>query len=364
MSNFSNQKKIAFTFSKSKISTFKNLKNNDSIPYVTGLYNDSSYQQQNNLNNYNTYGTYTFWGDYYVNDKLFFKDIQIEENDVNLFSGDRDISVNLNPLNFTVWLNPGNTRSKSFLSRNFKNIKYINFEHIIFPKYIELNKFSAISDISANIYITDISNNLSTITINSNIISNINSNISYQICNIRRITSIIEINFTVNTNKTIIYTFTYNYSNATYILDKYIPVYTRLNSHIQYICIQPTNNKFIYNTKSISIFKPIFPKLSKLSDLFYAIKKSFIVYKNSDLLNIYKFDVKLLDSNYDPIKINNLDIYVNTSESCTCCVETNNIKYSCKCYYLRHPLHSGFQLDIFLKLGSLVQELNKNTYFV
>jgi hypothetical protein len=123
MSNFSNQKKIAFTFSKSKISTFKNLKNNDSIPYVTGLYNDSSYQQQNNLNNYNTYGTYTFWGDYYVNDKLFFKDIQIEENDVNLFSGDRDISVNLNPLNFTVWLNPGNTRSKSFLSRNFK--KYV-----------------------------------------------------------------------------------------------------------------------------------------------------------------------------------------------------------------------------------------------
>ena len=362
MSNFSNQKKIAFSFSKSRLSTTKNFNKDDSIPYVTGLYNDNFYQPQNNINTNDN--LYTYWGDYYINDKLFFKDIQIEEHDINLFSGDRDISTNTNPLNFSVWLNPGNTRTKSFLPRLFKNVKYINFEHIIFPKFIQLNKFITSSDISANIYSSDISNNLLSITIDSEIISLIDINIKYQICNITKTTLLTEINFTVNKDNYTIYTFIYNNQNKSYILDKYVPECTKSNSAIQYICIQPTNNKFIYNTKSINIFRQVFPKLNPESDLFYAIKKSFIVYKNTDLLNIYKFDIKLLDSNYQPIIIQNLDINADGNSKCKCNIEIEDVKYSCKCYYLRHPLYEGFQLELFLKLGVLVQELNKNTYFV
>lgn len=363
MSNFLNKKKIAFSFSKSRISTNKNLKN-DSIPGLTGLCNNNIYQLQNNINNnYDSHGIYTYWSNYNDNDNLFFKDIQIEENNINLFSGDRDISTNLNPLNFKVWLSPGNTRSRSFLPQIFKNIKYINFEYIIFPKYIQLNKFSTSSDISTNIFISDISNNLSDILINTNIISSIDSNINYQICNIHKTSLMIEINFTINYNKSIIYTFTYNYVTNTTILDKYIPFQTINSNAIQYISIQPTNNKYIYNTKSISIFKPIFPKLDNLSDLFFAIKKTFIVYKNSDLLNIYKFNIKLLDINYEPIIIQNLDINLDPYIKCSCSVETNSFNYSCKCYYLRHPLHNDFQLNLFLKLGSLSKELNKTTYF-
>ena len=361
MSNFSNQKKIAFSFSKSRLSTTRNFNKDDSIPYITGLYNDNSYQPQNNIQGDNLY---TYWGDYYINDKVFFKDIQIEEHDINLFSGDRDISTNTNPLKFSVWLNPGNTRTKSFLPRLFKNVKYINFEHIIFPKFIQLNKFTTSSDISANIYSSDMSNNLLSITIDSEITSLININITYQICNIVKTTLLTEINFTVNYDNYVIYTFIYNNQNKTYILDKYIPVCTKSNSAIQYICIQPTNNKFIYNTKSINIFRQVFPKLNPDSDLFYAIKKSFIVYKNTDLLNIYKFDIKLLDSNYQPIIIQNLDMNINVNSKCNCNLATEDIKYSCKCYYLRHPLYEGFQLELFLKLGVLVQELNKKTYFV
>jgi hypothetical protein len=361
MSNFSNQKKIAFSFSKSRLSTSRNFNQDNSIPYVTGLYNDNSYQPQNNIQTNDN--LYTYWGDYYINDKVFFKDIQIEEHDVNLFSGDRDISINTNPLNFSVWLNPGNTRTKSFLPCVFKNVKYINFEHIIFPKYIQLNKFTTSSDISANIYSSDMSNNLLSITIDSDIASLIDINIIYQICNVIKTNLLTEINFTVNYDNNVIYTFIYNNQNKSYILDKYIPVCTKLNSAIQYICIQPTNNKFIYNTKSINIFRQVFPKLNSDSDLFYAIKKSFIVYKNTDLLNIYKFDIKLLDSNYQPIIIQNLDINADINCGCKCNLATNDIKYSCKCYYLRHPLYQGFQLELFLKLGVLVQELNKKTYF-
>jgi hypothetical protein len=368
MSNFSNQKKIGFSFSKSRIYTNRNLKNDYSIPFVTGLYNENYYQKQVNPSlpesESSTRGLYTYWADYNINDKDFFKDIQIKEHDINLNSADRDISVNLNPLNFTVWLNPGNTRTKSFLPNDFKNVKYLNFEHIIFPKFIQLNKFLTSSDISANIYSSDISNNLSTITIDSNISSLIDSNISYQICNVVKTNLTAEINFTVNYNKCMIYTYKYNYINSTYSLDKYIPIYTKLNTYIQYICIQPTNNKFIFNTKSISVFRQVYPKLNSLSDLYFAIKKSLIVYKNTDLLNFYKFNIKLLDSNYEQIIIQNLDTNVVYSNRCTCCYETSNIKYSCKCYYLRHPLHDGFQIELFIKLGCLVQELNKKSYLM
>jgi len=361
MSNFSNKKKLTFSLSKSRLSTSKNVKKDDAIPYITNLYNDDFYQPQNNINTGDN--LYTYWGDYYINNALFFKDIQIEEHDINLFSGDRDISINTNPLNFSVWLNPGNTRTKSFLPRVFKNVKYINFEHIIFPRFIQLNKFTTSSDISANIYSSDMSNNLLSITIDSDINSLIDINIVYQICNIIKTNLVTEINFTVNYDTNVIYTFIYNNQNKSYKLDKYIPVCTKSNSAIQYICIQPTNNKFIYNTKSINIFRQVYPKLNPYSDLFYAIKKSFIVYKNTDLLNIYKFDIKLLDSNYQPIIIQNLDINADINCKCKCNIEIEDVKYSCKCYYLRHPLYEGFQLELFLKLGVLVQELNKKSLF-
>ena len=56
----------------------------DSIPYVTDLYSDN-YSKQN-IDNGTNHGLYTYWGDYYVNDKLFFNDIQIDEHDININS--------------------------------------------------------------------------------------------------------------------------------------------------------------------------------------------------------------------------------------------------------------------------------------
>lgn len=369
MSNFSDSKRIAFTFTKSKISTSRNVKKDSSIPYVTNLYSDQIYQQNpvifNSLpSKTDTLGIYTYWTEYEHNDKNFVRDIQIEEHDINLFSGDRDISVNPNPLDWDVWLSPGSTRSKSFLPRVFKNVKYISFEHVIFPKYIKLNKFDGSTDISANIFINDISNSINSINLNDNIVSNIDSNISYQICNIQNYGLITSVNFTVNLCTEICWELIFNRQSNLKTLNKYIPSLTSGSSnYIQHICIQPTNNKFLFNTANISEFRPLFPKLNPNSNLFFAIKKTFVVYKNSDLLNIYKFDVKLLDSTYTPIQINNLDMSM-SSNVCSCCIPTGNIKYSCKCYYPRHPLYQGYQIDLFLKIGTLVQELNKKTYFV
>jgi len=372
MSNFSNTKRIAFSFSRSKISTSKNIKNEDSIPYCTNLYNSLIYQpnpvqRQTSSNQIIQYpdslGLYTYWSEYDHIDTNFFKDIQIEEYDINLNSGDRDISVNSNPLNFTVWLSPGSTRTKSFLPRVFKNVKYISFEHVIFPKYTRLNKYDGSTDISANIYITDISNSIRSLKINDDIVSSINPLVSYQICNVQTNGLNTNVNFTVNFCTKICWELVYNNQTYTKVLNKYIPSLTSGSSnYIQHICIQPTNNKFLFNTKNISEFRPLFPKINNNTDLYYAIKKTYVVYKNSDLLNIYKFDIKLLDSTYTPIQINNLDSTIPISK-CTCCFPTGDIKYSCKCYYPRHPMYYGYQIDLFLKIGTLVQELNRKTYF-
>lgn len=359
MSQFVRKNKIGFNFSKSHIKTSNELKNSDFIPFVTGLYNDN-YPKQN-INNDNNLGLYTYWGDYENNpDKLFYNDIQIEEFNLNLNSDDRDLNVNKNPLNFTIWLNPGNTHNKSFLPRIYENVKYINFEHIIFPKLVDLNKFNALLDLSANIIMNDINNNFTYNANHDENIAKIDSDIlNYQICNVQSSTNYLQINFTIDFKKKIVY----EYTNTNNIIkfDKYSGL--SINSpgnHIQFICIQPTNNKFIFNTKNKSVFRQIYPALKKQSDLFLAVKKSFIVYKNTDLLNIYKIDIKLLDANYEPIIIHNLDVSINPDIKCLC--ELDVKKYSCKCYYLRHPLNKRFQLDIFLKLGCLKQEFNKKNY--
>lgn len=371
MSNFTNSKRIPFSFSRSKISTSKNVKNDESIPYSTNLYSSSIYQP--NPNHFliqpgtqapDSMGLYTYWSDYKHIDNNFFRDVQVEEHDVNLFSGDRDISVNANPLNFTVWLSPGATRTKSFLPRVFKNVKYMSFEHVIFPKYIKLNKYNGSTDTSANIFITDISNSIQSLKINGDITSSIDQNISYQICNIQNSGLKTYVNFTVNFCTDNSWELIYDNQTFEKILNKYIPSLTSGNSnYIQHICIQPTNNRFLFNTANISEFRPLFPKLNTKSDLFYAIKKTYVVYKNSDLLNIYKFDVKLLDSTYKPIQIDNLDFSIQTPK-CTCCFPTGDIRYSCECYYPRHPMYYGYQIDLFLKIGTLVQELNKKIYMI
>jgi hypothetical protein len=364
MSNFTNTKRIAFSFSRSKVSTSRNVKNDDSIPFVTGMTNSSTISTNSQPENTSQMGLYTCWSDFVSSstnqDKHFFQDIQVEEHDINLNSGDRDVLVNSNPLNFTVWLSPGSTRTKSFLPKVFKNVKYIAFEHIIFPKFSKLNMYSGMGDLSANIFIQDISNFVFVAKPDDNLVSPTNPNISYQICNVYKLGSEVKINFTVNYDNAICWELIY--SSKT--LNKYIPSLTSgSTNYIQHICIQPTNNRFVFNTKNISEFRPVYPKLNKSSDLFLAIKKTFVVYKNSDLLNIYKFDIKLLDSSYQPIIINNLDLNVTNFTKCSCNYPTDEIKYSCPCYYPRHPMYFGYQLDLFLKIGTLVPELNRKSYF-
>jgi hypothetical protein len=349
MSNFSVKKKISFSFSKGGLNSSRNIKNIVSLPYIINQSTEGHVDSRNN----ESLGVYTYWNEFETIPNNY-KDIDITEYNINLQSGDRYHNIEPNPLNFTVYLRPYDTKNISFLPLTFKNVKFLHFENIIFPSYIQLSKFSTTTDTDYGQILNDISNSFILNDITN--INKINTDIlNYQICNVVQNLNYVEVNFTLNLVNTVVYNYINN--NNVKTLVKYSGLLYS-DSKIAYISIQPMNDKYIYSTKNISIFRPVFPRMKSTTSLCSSIRKSFIVYKNTDLLNINKFSIKLLDQDCNQIIINNLD-YTVTSTSCTC----SNVKdYSCKCYYLRHPLNTNFQIDIFLKIGCFEQIIRQKDY--
>lgn len=358
MSNFTRSKGISFKFAKSKIATAINIKNLEAIPYQTSIYSDLNYKKEKV--NFNNIGLYNYWSNFDFNDK-YNKNINIIEYHVNLNSNDRILEIDKNPLEFTIFLNQSNNYNTDwYFPETYKNIKYINIEHIVFPFYYQLFKYNVISDETNNNILLDISNSF--ILNDPNNINKINTQIitdnnSYEICNVYQVNNLLQVNFTINLDKLICYCYTNN--SITQILDKYIGFSIQNpGNYINYISLYTINNKYIFSTSQCSFTLDVYPKMKLNSNLYIASKKSFIVYKNCDLITINKFSIKLLDNQFNPIIIKNLDYNINYNlKNCYCSYDI--INYSCKCYYLRHPLNKFFQIDIFLKVGCLVPDINQ-----
>jgi hypothetical protein len=360
MTTFINHNKINFKFNKSKFSTAKKIKNLDTIPFQLAMYSDQDYNKHDV--NFNNLGIYNYWKNYEMINN-YKKIIDITEYNINLNSKDRNIKRDKNPLDFTINLNNGD--DFTFFPQIYKNVKYINFDHIIFPYYYQLLKYKenyAQNDIMLNdiqsIFLLNF-DNMDKIGIEIETINN-----SYQICNIISRYNYIEVNYTINRNKEICYNYINDNNNITI---SYYKGYSIKNpgNYINYISINKMENEFIYSTNNVPFFKDIYPKMKINSELYIATRKSYIIYKNSNLITINKFIIKLFDSQLKQILINNLDYDIlninNICNICNCSFE--NINYSCKCYYLRHPLNNHFQIDIFIKIGCYTPDFNKEVFF-
>lgn len=212
--------------------------------------------------------------------------IEINEHCINLNSVNRDLLANKNPLKFTVWMN--DDHGTSSINKSFSNVKFINFEYIVFPQYIKLLKTKM--KITNPLFIDIINMSKNEIKVNEQITINNNT---FEICN--KLNTVI--NFTINKNKNI----TYEYINDT-IINIYTPtLLSTIGNEIQYISIQPCDNKYIYSTKNKNFFKYVFPKLNKISDMFLSIKKSYVEFNKSDLLELKRIYVELLDSQCETI---------------------------------------------------------------
>lgn len=240
-------------------------------------------------------------------------------------SKDRNIESFKNPLDFTVLFNS----ETSNIQKIYRNVKYIGFENVILPRFIQLNKFiMSNTDTSKNILIDFFNNNQIEINKQYNV-----DTFSIEICNINNTS----INFTINQNNIISYEFLIN----TNIINIYKPVcMSSPGNNIQYILLNPCTNKYILNTKSKDIFRYVLPKLNIDSDLYLYNRKSYIVYKDSELIDMKRVTVQLLNSDHKQMVINNLDYNVN-----------NNGEYSNPEYYLRHPLNPKYQIELFLNVG-------------
>lgn len=243
-------------------------------------------------------------------------------------SKDRNITSNLQPLDFKIEFNS----EKSNIQKIYKNVKYIGFENVLLPKYIQLNKLLMYE---SNIYYHTLLNffqNNSVINIDCQYI--LNPQCSIQICN----SNSQSINFTINENITM----SYEYIINTNIINIYKPICMSGPGHnIQYILLNPCKNPFMFNTKNKDVFRYVFPKLNPDSDLYCHTRKSYIVFKNSNLIDIKKIHVQLLNSDFENIIINNLD---NSTL-------LNNGQYSNPSYYIRHPNNPKFQIELFLNIG-------------
>jgi hypothetical protein len=118
-------------------------------------------------------------------------EIYLEKYSINFSSSDRDDTSDKSPLNFTVWLN--DEKSKSNIYRSFKNIKKVNFNHIVFPSYVQIIKSKVTNtDPSYN----DIVTVLSDLNANNNDQLTLGLN-TYEICNVH-VDGATYINFTIN----------------------------------------------------------------------------------------------------------------------------------------------------------------------
>jgi hypothetical protein len=348
MSTFCINKNINFKFKKPNNLT-KKLKSLSAIPFQTAMYSEQDYHFQDV--NFNNLGIYNYWKNHEMINQ-YKKIIDITEYNINLNSKDRNIQQDKNPLEFTIKLSDFDT-----LPNIYKNVKYLNFDHIVFPYFYQLYKY----DTQDNNIISDMSK---LFILNYDNYSKINTEIqtnngNYQICNIKQDYNFIEINFTINKDKYICYSFINNNNTISLFYYKGLSI-KNPDNFINYISINQVENKYILSTKNFDFYKEIYPKLKINSELYVATRKSFVVYKNSDLATFNKFTIKLFNSNFKQILIDNLDYNIDFTYICNCDLET--INYSCKCYYLRHPFNSFFQIDLFIKIGSYTVDFNKEIY--
>ena len=272
--------------------------------------------------------------------------VAITEYSINLNSINRDVIINNSPFDFITRFDD--------LRESFKKVKYISIDHITFPSFVQIIKQNIDStDVlynDINLMFCDLDS-----TINEQYEYNGNT---YEICNINVIDDCTFINFTMNENKLLSYE--YVKTSSSFNIYKYIPI--DLNSvanTIQYISINPLNNIMIHNTHGHNMFKYVLPKLKTDTQLYYYLKNTKTVFRDTCLQNIKKMQITILDSNSNIIKLNNID---NKCANASCTTLNEPKDYSSPSYYLRHPLNPRFQIDIFLRIGCYEQELKSSIF--
>jgi hypothetical protein len=316
---------------------------------------------------------YTNWKDFkkpelqYDNLNKDGKTEVITQNILSFDSIDRDINNFINPFNYRIIFNPSSINTNAYINKNYKNVKYLSLEYIILPRKFYLLK----KNIIINNDITQLSNNFLNLkqndTYNNFIIPDLDNDYTIVIID----------KYDMNDTKIIVFTkLLDNYTkmeecweismnnNIIKLTYFYFSNYLIENDKYLLLNIDEINNNYNYSTnmdiqKSFGI---LLPNLLN-GDYFYLDTKIIEkIYRYSNLGNIDKLTINILNSKGNKININIdcIDKNVNTPKNCIC---NNNIRYyNCSCTYIRHLLYHKFQNLILFKLGYIEPDIDKRVF--
>ena len=369
-------------------------------------YNKVTQNNETNFKNPNNFGEFVF-EDKYNYRPLIDNNIDenkrleyIDERDIIIDTGDRNVSVYPNIFDFRLKLGSTETTVQPSVHRTINNVKYIKLQRAVFPdNYFisksELNSSNTTHNTLETVITAFIAANFADMQNNTNILYDeqyINSNykiyIIYHYHNLD--TDILTIDYfldssydgttdTNNPNYNIVYSVEIDSassgsSNLThYFYSNYIDTKIEQGRYFQlHIDQLPKNNDLATNDSVTKSFCLLFPGKGDTRGFTYMDGfDTDKVFKYSNLGSFSTFSIKITDASGDVLKTNS-DIWNmkldNVSKKIK--IENNNsstnsyFKYSFRSAnkYLRHPLAWRQQATFIFNIGEVNIELNKKPF--
>lgn len=295
------------------------------------------------------------------------------ENICHLNSINRDINKYPNPFNYFIEFNPLQNTLNAFISKSFKNIRYIRIENSVLPnKYFiqkennNLNPFNNILEIFKKLKSNMVYNNI--IIIYTCVEKDIQTDLESEL-----IVNYIYVS-DINENYIPCYEYIYNLNTGLYIINKYSVSNVAIDNE-KYIFIYLNNidnikNNFYYTNNSIdNAFNILYPNIITPNNIYMDANFAEKVYDYSNLGELKQLLINFknpIGSNLT-VNINSLDYNVPNLKKNECiCSRDNNFNlvknYSCLCSYIRHPKYLKFQNDIMLKIGVINTEFETRVF--
>lgn len=301
---------------------------------------------------------------------------EVYEEPLYIDSIDRNSDVFKNPFNYRVIFNPTPDTVQPYVVEYIKNIRYLRLEVSILPRYYQLKKTTVaqsgdifniidnkLTNSSTDSFIESLINTSE--TIGSDIITYVNIEYTRD-PNTSLLTKWI-IEFIINGNTEVLYSYTNDDSSVTYInyeyntdIDLAQERYLTMNiEELNHINDRSTSNNII---KSFAVlYRDI------ISDKFvqFVTRDVIKTYPYADLQNIKKLSITFRDGCGRLLTPSLLNYNIDTDNKCICIIDNDGeliTNYQCACNYIRHPHYTNLQNHTLIKLGLLHPNISKKVY--
>jgi hypothetical protein len=301
---------------------------------------------------------------------------EVFENPLFIDSIDRNKDVYKNPFSYKVTFNPNPDSIEPYINNVIENIRYIRLEVSILPRYYQLKKTTL--DKSGNIFNT-IDNKIQNTSTDSFIKALINTdetvgsdvityvNIEYNRSESTSLLTNWTIEFILNGNTNILYSYTNIGGSTTYINYQYNTDMDLAQERYITMNIRELNNINDRSTNNniMQSFAVLYRNDINNNFVQFTTKDVIKTWSYSDLQNINSLAITFRDSCGKLLIAPFLNYNIDTSNKCECEINQNGeiiTNYKCVCNYIRHPHYLNLQNHTLLKIGILQPNISKKVF--